>query len=77
MKNVKNNVFRILTLHVICVNFHGHICNQKDEIRSYTKFQKAIEGISLSEVGEGTLPWAILIFRIFLNYLSDKFEKLK
>ena len=27
-------------------------------------------------VGEGTLPWAIFRFRIFLNY-SQKFEKLK
>ena len=25
--------------------------------------------------GEGTLPWAIFLFRIFSNYLSHKFEK--
>ena len=26
------------------------------------------------KVGEGTLPWAIFRFRIFLNYFSQKFE---
>ena len=29
------------------------------------------------ELGERTLPWAIWCFRIFLNYLSQKFEKYK
>ena len=28
-------------------------------------------------VGEGTLPWAIIRFRIFSNYFSQKFEKIK
>ena len=27
------------------------------------------------EAGEGTLTWAILCFRIFSNYFSQKFEK--
>ena len=28
-------------------------------------------------VSEGTMPWAIFLFRIFFNYLSPKFEKIK
>ena len=28
-------------------------------------------------IGEGTLPWAIFRFRIFSNYFSEKFEKIK
>ena len=28
-------------------------------------------------IGEGTLPWAIFHFRIFLNYSWQKFEKIK
>ena len=28
-------------------------------------------------LGEGTLPWAIFRFRIFLNHLLQKFEKIK
>ena len=40
MKNVKNTVFLGFDLEdIICVNFHGHICNQQVEIRRYTKFQ--------------------------------------
>ena len=29
------------------------------------------------KVGEGTQPWAIFRFRIFSNYFSQKFEKIK
>ena len=28
-------------------------------------------------IGEGTLPWTIFRFRIFSNYFSQKFEKIK
>ena len=31
----------------------------------------------ICELGEGTLPWAIFRWRIFLNYFSQKFEKNK
>ena len=30
-----------------------------------------------SELEKGTVPWAIFRFRIFLNHLSHKFEKIK
>ena len=30
-----------------------------------------------SSIEKGTLPWIIFRIRIFLNYLSQKFEKLK
>ena len=48
------------------------------------KFSKGIgltgfirNGISEGMVGEGSLPWAIFGFRIFSNYFSQKFEKIK
>ena len=31
----------------------------------------------LLQLGEGTLPWALFRFRIFSNYFSQKFEKIK
>ena len=30
-----------------------------------------------TKIGEGTLPWAIFGFRIFSNYFSQKFAKIK
>ena len=42
------------------------------EIREIRGWQKLTD-----QVGEGTLPWAIVHFQIFLNYLSQKFEKIK
>ena len=29
------------------------------------------------QIGEGSLPWAIFCFRIFSNYVSQKFGKIK
>ena len=28
-------------------------------------------------IGVGNLPWAMFLFRLFLNYLLHKFEKIK
>ena len=42
MKNVKNKVFLGFDLQGgICIDFHGHICNQQIEIRRYMEFQGA------------------------------------
>ena len=39
--------------------------------------KKIILCIILQNIAEGTLPWVIFRFRIFSNYFSQKFEKIK
>ena len=34
-----------------------------------------VQILGRSDVGEGTLPWDIICFRIFSNYFSQKYEK--
>ena len=56
--------------------------NKKKDLRVFTRFQDIKNCVKPLEkwfrgFGEGTLPWAIYRFRIFSNYSSQKFLKIK